>query len=75
MMESLLFVISGVLIGLSVSLLIFNFATKKQLRKTKLRGMADMYNELLLKQRNKKYRYSKDAKAAVKAVTIANILK
>ena len=75
MMQSLLFVISGVLIGLSVSLLIFNFATKKQLKQTKLKGMANMYNELLLKQRNKKYRYSKDAQAAVKAVNIANILK
>ena len=75
MMESLLFIISGVLIGLAVSLLVFSFTTKQQLKQTKLKGMADMYYEQLLKRRNKEYQYSDDAKAAVKAVNIANILK
>lgn len=75
MMYALLFVVSGVLIGLSVALLFFKMATKKQLKRTKLKGMADMYHELLLKQRNNKYRYSDDAEAAVKAVDIANIIK
>ncbi len=75
MRYELLFVVSGVLIGLSVALLFFKMATKKQLKRTKLKGMADMYYELLLKRRNNKYRYSDDAEAAVKAVNIANILK
>jgi len=75
MQEPLLFVISGVLIGLAISLLVFSFITKKQLKKTKLKGMADMYYEQLLKRRNHEYQLSDDAKAAVKAVNIANILK
>ena len=75
MMQTLLFVMSGILIGLSVALLLFKMATKKQLKRTKLRAMADMYHELLLKRRNDAYRYSKDAEAAVKAVNIAHILK
>jgi len=75
MMYALLFVVSGVLIGLAVALLFFKMATKEQLKRTKLKGMADMYHELLLKRRNNKYRYSDDAEAAVKAVHIANILK
>lgn len=75
MMQTLLFVVSGVLIGLSVALLFFKMATKKELKRTKLKAMADMYHELLLKRRNNAYRYSADAQAAVKAVNIANILK
>jgi len=75
MEHALLFVVSGVLIGLSVGLLFFKMATKKQLKRTKLKGMADMYHEVLLKQRNNKYRYSDDAEAAVKAVDFANMLK
>lgn len=75
MRYELLLVVSGVLIGLAVALLFFKMATKKQLKRTKLKGMADMYYELLLKRRNNKYRYSDDAEAAVKAVNIADILK
>lgn len=72
--HALLFVASGVLIGLAIALLFFKMATKKQLEKTKLQAMADMYQELLLKRKHKDYRYSKDAEAAVKAVSIANML-
>lgn len=75
MVETLLLVVSGVLIGLSVGLLVFNFATKKQLKNIKLKAMATMYHELLLKRKNSAYRYSDDAQAAVKAVNIHHILK
>ncbi len=74
MLHVFLFVLSGILIGLAIALLFFGMATKKQLKQTKLKAMANMYNELLLKQKNKAYRYSKDAEAAVKAVHIHNIV-
>ncbi len=72
--EAILFTLSGVLIGLAIGLLFFKMATKQQLKRTKLKAMADMYNELLLKRKNKAYRYSKDAEAAVKAVNIHHLI-
>jgi len=65
MIQILLFVVSGVLIGLSLGLIFFRLATKKQLKRTKLKAMADMYHELLLKRRNNKYRYSYFALTAI----------
>ena len=74
MIQTLLFVLSGILIGMSLSLLFFRMATKKQLKKTKLNAMASMYNETLLKQQNDAYRYSQDAEAVIKAVHVGHIV-
>jgi len=74
MMQALLFVASGIFIGLSIGLLLFKLATKEQLKKTKLKAMATMYHELLLKRRNDGYRYSEDVETAVKAVNIYNLV-
>ena len=74
MIQILLFILSGILIGLSVALLFFRLATKKQLKKTKLNAMANMYNEVLLKRKNNKYHYSDDAKRVVKTVNASHIL-
>ena len=74
MTQILLFILSGVLIGLAFSLLFFRMATKRQLEKTKLSAMATMYNETLLKQRDKGYRYSDDAETVIKAVRLSQIV-
>lgn len=74
MTQTLLFVLSGVLIGLSFSLLFFRMATKHQLKKTKLNAMATMYNETLLKRKNSAYRYSDEAEVVIKAVSVGHIL-
>ena len=74
MIQILLFILSGILIGLSVALLFFRLATKKQLKKTKLNAMANMYNEVSLKRKNNKYHYSDDAKRVVKTVNASHIL-
>ncbi len=74
MIQILLFILSGILIGLSIALLFFRLATKKQLKKTKLNAMANMYNEVLLKRKNNKYHYSDDAKRVVKTVNASHIL-
>jgi len=74
MTQTLLFILSGVLIGLALSLLFFRMATKKQLKKTKLNAMATMYNETLLKQKNNAYRYSDEAEKVIKAVRIGHIV-
>ncbi|HIO93527.1 MAG TPA: hypothetical protein EYG68_11905 [Leucothrix mucor] len=74
MTQTLLFILSGVFIGLSFSLLFFRMATKKQLKKTKLNAMATMYNETLLKRKNNAYRYSDEAETAIKAVSVAHIV-
>lgn len=74
MTQTLLFILSGILIGLSIGLLFFKLATKNQLKKTKLNAMANMYNQVLLKRKNNKYHYSDDAKRAVKTVNASHIL-
>ncbi len=74
MTQTLLFIISGILIGLSLSLLFFRMATKRQLEKTKLNAMATMYNETLLKRKNSAYRYSKEAETVIKAVNVSHIV-
>ncbi|MCK5902365.1 MAG: hypothetical protein KAG28_04385 [Cocleimonas sp.] len=75
MIPILLFIFSGILIGLSIGLLLFKLANQQQLKKTKLKAMAGMYHEILLKQRNKTYRYSEDAETVIKAVSASHILK
>jgi len=74
MAQTLLFILSGILIGLAIGLLFFRLATKKQLKKTKLNAMANMYNEVLLKKKNNKYRYSGDAERVVKTVSASHML-
>jgi hypothetical protein len=74
MTQILLFILSGIFIGLAIALLFFKLATRKQLKRTKLNAMANMYNEVLLKRKNTKYRYTDDAERVVKTVNASHIL-
>ncbi|MCK5809696.1 MAG: hypothetical protein KAH00_01340 [Cocleimonas sp.] len=72
--QTLLFILSGVFIGLAIGLLVFRLATKKQLKQTKMTAMANMYNETLLKRKNNKYCYTDDAERVVRTVNASHIL-
>lgn len=71
----LLSILSGVFLGISISLLLFNVATAKELKRTKQRAMFRFYNEVLEKKEDKTYQYSQEVRGIINASHLAKIFK
>ncbi|MCK5726749.1 MAG: hypothetical protein KAH22_08000 [Thiotrichaceae bacterium] len=68
MTEILIATFTGLLIGLSISLIILPFHKEKQLKKERLQASLKLYHELLLKKRDSTYKYSPTVRKTINLV-------
>ncbi|HIO93528.1 MAG TPA: hypothetical protein EYG68_11910 [Leucothrix mucor] len=75
MLQIILAVFAGILFGISLSLLIFNVITAKELRYSKRLAMFAFYKEILNKKQDSSYEYSHDARRIINAAHLRNMSK
>ena len=75
MLQIFLFVLVGILFGISLSLLIFKTITSKELKRTERVAMFKIYLEVLMKKEDKSYQYSNDIRAIINAAHVSKMAK
>jgi hypothetical protein len=75
MLQIFLFVLVGMLFGISLSLLIFKAITSRELKRTKRVAMFKIYLEVLLKKEDKSYQYSNDIRPIINAAHLSKMSK
>ena len=75
MLQILLYVLSGILLGIALSLLVFNVITAREIRHTKRLAMFSFYKEIINKKQNSSYQYSHDVRRIVNAAHLHNMSK
>ena len=75
MLQITLYVILGIFFGISLSFLLFNVVTAKELKNTKRLAMFAFYKEIITKKQDNSYKYSQDARRIINAAHIQNISK
>jgi hypothetical protein len=75
MLQIFLFVLVGMLFGISFSLLIFKAITSKELKRTKRVAMFKIYLEVLMKKEDKSYQYSNDIRPIINAAHLSKMSK
>ena len=74
MQEIVLATVAGVLIGLSIGLVSFRLASRRQLKEAQETGMHQLYHEIVTKRKHREYQYSDEARRVMETVHLSSIL-
>jgi hypothetical protein len=75
MLQIFLFILVGILIGISLSLLIFKVITLRELNRTKRVAMFKIYLEVLMKKQDRSYQYSEEIRPIINAAHLSQMSK
>ena len=75
MLQIFLFILVGILLGISLSLLVFKAITSRELKQTKRIAMFKIYLEVLMKKEDKSYQYSNDIRPIINAAHLSQMSK
>ncbi len=75
MLQISLYVLSGILLGISFSLLVVNVLAAKEISHAKRFAMFRFYKEILNKKQDSTYEYSSDVRRIINAAHLHNITK
>ena len=74
MTEILMAVLAGFLIGMSIALITFAFSTKKEIENERLQANIQLYHEILLKKKDRAYKYSPSMRKIINLVHVDLLL-
>jgi hypothetical protein len=75
MLQIFLFILVGILFGISLSLLIFKVITLRELNRTKRVAMFKIYLEVLMKKQDRSYQYSEEIRPIINAAHLSQMSK
>ncbi|MCK5895820.1 MAG: hypothetical protein KAG20_03380 [Cocleimonas sp.] len=75
MLQVILYIVVGILLGISFSLLVVNVISSKELKRTQQMAMFKIYLEVLMKKRDKSYQYSTETRRIINAAHLSQLSK
>jgi ABC-type uncharacterized transport system fused permease/ATPase subunit len=75
MLQIILYILVGILLGISFSLLVLNVLSSKELKRTQRMAMFKIYLEVLMKKRDKSYQYSTETRRVINAAHVSQLSK